>query len=91
MELTRQQGGRIRIRADAMTAITEASLGKDNTPGLIIQLGPNLSVAVVNDTMETIFNKLTVAFNGKRPIITDRTSPAFPGHVEDEAVPEAAE
>lgn len=81
IELTRQQGGRVRIRADSITTVVEALIGKDRQPALMIQLGPNFSVTVTGDTMDTLFNKMTVAF-GRSPVITSTTSSDYPNHIQ---------
>ena len=74
--------GRVRIRADHVTMVIEGVvIGKDKVDGLMVQLSTNLTVSVTGDTMESLFNKLTVAL-GREPQIVKETSPAYPGHID---------
>jgi hypothetical protein len=74
--------GRVRIRADHVTMVMEGlAIGKDKQEGIMVQLSTNLAVSVTSDTMESLFNKLTIAL-GRAPGLVTETSPAFPGHID---------
>ena len=68
-----------RIRADAVTFVSNGlKTGKEETPTLMVQIGPNLSVAVVDDTIDDFWNKLGQAIGGRKPMVISKPDPSQP-------------
>lgn len=71
----------VRIRADFVTAVMESWVKVGDKGKLIIrlQLGNNNHVDVVDETLESVYNKICVAIGSGMPVVT-QTSPDYPGH-----------
>ena len=71
----------VRIRADFVTMVLETLTkeGDKYIPGVRIHLGNSNHIDVVEETMETVWNKLSVAM-GAAPTVVSALSPEWPGH-----------
>jgi len=71
----------VRIRADFVTMVMETltKAGDKYKPGVRIHLGNNNHVDVVEDTMESVCNKISVAMGSGMTLITE-PSPDYAGH-----------
>lgn len=71
----------VRIRADFVTAVMETmtKVGTKEHQGVLIQLGNNNHVNVVDETVDSVWNKVLQALGTNMPLITE-ASPDYPGH-----------
>lgn len=73
IECDREGGGKVRIHIDAFDAIWEGETGKgeNKRQTLTVLLRNHHTLALANETMDTLWNKIEQCPQGKRHVIRD--------------------
>jgi len=76
-----RKGLTVRLRADFVTAVVETLTkeGDKFIPGVRLHLGNNNHIDVIDETVDSVWNKLAQATSSNMPVI-DTVSPDYPGH-----------
>lgn len=91
IDAIRRGGCLVRIRADFVTAIleTDEKVGDKRRMGVRVQLGNNNHVDLEDETVDSVWNKVSQAIGQTMPVTAD-ISPDYPGHPDYGRKPKAA-